>query len=777
MQKQSVYKDDVIVHIDDDIEKIRTKTGMYISYLGTKGALHLVHELVQNNIDEVMNPESPGTTVSVYFDEARNFLSSADDGRGIAFDQVEIISTKIQSGSKFDRSAFDDSAGENGVGLTAVNALSEMLQYTIYRHVDTNACQKGIFRFNEGKLERSEITDEKGEKHGTTFGFIPSKQILGKCQIDKDALYEWVRDMSYLIPHKYKLELTILPKKKEIEQSWTFKHKNGFADYLEVLTGTLLTQPIYIKTRKDGVDIEMVFSYDPKQTQENVASFANYTKTVDGGVHVKSSRAAISRTLTRLVNDMLSDAEKKKFEIIGEDCWTGLVMAINIGCRRPGFTGQTKEKCGNDELYRPISAGVQGALQAYFKENTRELEKIASYLKTIAKSRIKIATIRKSDVAAFDTFTAATMANFSDANGDTYRELYIGEGLSAKGSIDKAKDPRYQAVLALRGLTANSLKMDPSALMKNAEFATLIKVSGMGIGQYFDLKKSRYKKYIIATDADIDGSNITSSISTFFLTHWRPVVEAGMLYKALTPLYKIKDGKNYRFVVSKAELFNAKLENYVKQVRLRDPETGHKLSKEERHAFFTENKMYPDILQDLYTSFYTHPDIIEFCVYHRNSKKLEAEVNKAFKELTVEDGVIKGSYAGAFQFLPIDDYFDMKTQKLREAIDGNNGGVLYYDYSEDKGETWEKGLSIGQIFSRVRKFDNEIIARWKGLGSIESDTFWETVLDPMRRTLVQLTIGDLEEDVRRMRVLHGDEPKLRRDLLQAYKLDKDDLDT
>lgn len=771
MPKESIFKDDKIVHIEDDVEKIRVRTGMYISYLGSKGALHLVKELVNNNIDEVMSDESPGDTVEVFFDEKANMLTSSDNGRGIQFNDVELISTKLQSGSKLGNDS--DKAGENGVGLTAVNALSSILKYTIHRQVGDNESQKGIFEFNEGKLVNKKVTSIKGAKHGTMFTYVPSEKILGSCKINPDEILDWVTKESYLVDKNIAIKLSILRAGKEIESVSKFKHKNGFADYLDVLSKEQLVAPISIKGKKDDIKVQAVFTYNPKNNEELVDSFANYVNTIDGGVHVNACRYAITSCLSKLSNELLTDAEKKKFEITNDDCKNGLVLAINLRCNNPGFASQTKEKCGNDELFKPIRMMIYNGVLKYFKDNPKELQKLATYLKKIAKSRLEITKIRKSDMASFDSFSESVMRNYSPANGHGYKEIYMVEGLSAKGSVNNARDPFYQAVFAFRGLTLNSMKATLARIWENAEYRNLIKIHGMGIGKDFDLKKSNYDKYIIVTDSDIDGYNITSGISLFFLLHARPVVEAGRLYKALAPLYQVKDGNGYRYVTSKLEFFEMCIGEYVKDTTIYIPGKGE-MDKKGIERFYVENKTYIDTLKELYTYYYTNPDIVEFVTKYHHDKNFAKLLNQRFPELKFEDNCVIGSYKSAYQYMYLDGMFDKKSDKLRTLIEDTNKGQLYYDFKDTNGI--KKDLSIGNILKIADKYRPRIEDRWKGLAGVQPEIFWETVLNPRKRTLIQLSIDDLEADLKKMHALHGDCPELRRALLDNYKLDKDDID-
>ena len=780
MATTSVFQDDVINYIEDDVEKIRTKTGMYIPYKGPDGALHLVHEIVDNAKDEINSPLSPGDTIDVIYDENQNLIEVIDNGRGMPFDYVEMVSTKIQSGSKFDRDNGDDSAGENGVGLTAVNALSHILKYTIYRQISDEKSQKGVFEFHEGKLVDKKITEVKGAKHGTRVMIIPSTEILGECVIDPDALMTWLEKLSVIMGKKETMKVTVFRKGSETPVVKKYKRKNGVVDYMDVLSEEQLVKPICIKGEKDDIKVQVAFTYNPRRNEETVDSFVNRINTIDGGCHVDAARFAIAGVLSKLGNEALTDNEKKKFKITNDDCKVGLVMIVVMSCRYPGFAGQQKEKCGNKELFKPVRAIVYSQVLRFFKDNPKELQRIITYLKRVARSRLEVNKIRKSDIDAFDSFEASTIASYSNATQDgPENEIYLNEGLSAKGSILKSRDPRFQAVLAMRGVPPNVLYMSPAEVMQSAEFGTLIRASGMGIGKDLDIRKSKFKRYIITTDADIDGINITSGLSCFFVVHWRPVVEAGMLYKALTPLYKIEDeNKVTKYLVSKAQLFEEKVKNYVKLIQIRDKD-GHVLTKSEMEKFFINNKNYLDILKELYTYEYVHPDIIEFVIRFAREKGFEKRLYSTFPEIKLTkdtNWMLSGSYKNVYQFLSIDEMFFQKAEPLNQLINEVDRGEMYFDYKDKDSDTWQKQCSIGNIMKNLTKYDPKIKERWKGLGAVPPSIFWDVVMNPAKRTLIRLTTKDIEDDLRKMRILHGSDPELRRMLLQAYKLDKDDID-
>ena len=781
MADKSIFEDDKFEHIEDDVEKIRVRTGMYVPYKGPEGAMHLVHELGDNILDELNNEKSPGSLFEIEFDEEKNQITARDDGRGIAFDYVQMLCSYIQSGSKFDRDNGDDSAGENGVGLTAVNALSHSLIFEIKRQISSNTSQKGTFRFSEGKFLGSELGKVyEGAEHGTKVTMVPSTEILGDCQIDAKELHDWLNKLSFVsrgIPIRYKFK----PRKGET-QKFNFKRKNGIADLVDVMVNNKLIPTIVVtgSSPENKISlVEMAFTFNPKAMGENVDSFMNRINTIESGVHVSAAKAAIGNLLSKMANEALTAAEKKKgIEVLPSDITQGLVLVVNGSTKIPGFVGQQKEKVGNKQLFAPMRRILQNGLKSYLDSNQKVAEKLVAYIKRAAKARATYVEIKKNDLAN-DSFEQSKLTSYSPATEDSdQNELIINEGLSAKGSVTRARDPRYQAVLALRGVTANMLYLSPDQVRANAVYGKLIDISNMGIGADFNLKKSKFARYILATDADIDGGRIASSTScSFFLVHWTPVVEAGMLYRALTPLYMVETlDKKHEFFISKAKLFDYKVEQYIKSAQIRRKD-GHVLTKREFEDFLYKNKNYQDILKELYSHEFVHPRVIEFVVADKDKGFFELALKEKFPELYVEGkNILTGSYNGTYQFLMMDSIFEKKATTLRNII-ASNDDEIYFDYKDKDMDTWATEISIGEIFDNLSKYDGKILSRWKGLGSIPPNIFWDIVLNPKKRTLLRLTVDDLEKDLRDAHILHGNNAELRRRLLQAYKLDKDDIDS
>lgn len=516
------FIDDKITHIASDIEKIRTKPGMYVSYIGQKGSLHLCKELINNAIDECVNKNSPGDSIDIYLDESENTITVSDNGRGVPFEMMEIICTTLQSGSKFTREGTGGgSAGENGVGLTACNALSNKFEIISYRYGE-----KSVISFTEGKLiaEQSTTKIKNTDKHGTTFILTPSKEILGNdCDIISDNLIAWFEKIVYLIPSNIKSVLSVKKKGRESLITKKYSNKNGLYDLCKKLCPKSLLDPIYfidsakMKENIHGkevdrfIGLEVAFTYNSTSIEFESESFCNFVNTIDGGTHVDAAKTAIMQYLTRQVKDSLSEREAKKIEINFNDASQGLFLTIYLNTDyQPYFTGQTKEKLGNSDLIKPIRDIVYKNISEYFNKNPKELKKIIDRIKANAKARMESTKIRNSVIKgesnSFDEFLMDNYVPPNNRQKTGYRELFIIEGLSAKGSVNSGRyDKDIQGVFAMRGVPLNAYGVNLDKVLLNAEFNTLVKILGCNIGQRFDITKLKFDKIIIMTDADSDG--------------------------------------------------------------------------------------------------------------------------------------------------------------------------------------------------------------------------------------------------------------------------------
>lgn len=770
------FKDDDIRVIEDDLERLRERTTVYISYKGDKGALHLCKELINNAIDEAMSPKSPCKNIQIVFNEKENRLTVSDDGRGIPFQHIVDVATKLQSSSNFGKTKqgaeVSFKAGENGIGLTAINALSEYLTIIV-----TREGKRGTFNFVDGRLQGEPIYEKVDPaEHGTTAIFVPSEKYLGPCHIKEADLFSWLSLISHFVPSSKTIYYTPIKKKGDEKKTIKLKYANGPVKLLESnMKKPLLSTTMNFKSNEPNVQV--CFNYDEADSTDgyNTISFCNWVHTIQHGEHVSGAKTGYCQAMMKIVPTFMTENEKKKWNITFEDIRLGLCTEIFLFHNDPQFTGQTKECVGNRDIFKDVRDAVYKATMAYMKDNAAEAKKISNYIKKNARARLEVSKIRKSDYKAMDSFEESVMSGYSPAIGKGYKELYIVEGDSAKGGVTGVRDAMTQAVFKIKGNPKNTYGIKLAEVLQNAEFKTLIKIIGTGIGKDFNLAQSKFDKIIIFVDSDIDGFNMTSLLSTFFLCFMPELVKAGMLYKAKAPLYILKDSKN-KYILSKVEYYKIFADKVVENTTLIDSK-GKKLSNEDMHALIDSNKDYLLELEPLTQYFYTNPELIEFTLLYAPSPKFNYVLKKRFPELTYDEAtnVIQGSIDGVYQYLVADQAFFDKCERLTKLIKDVNKSDIYYTM-ESNG--YKSLTSLGMFFKNTKKYLPEIEDRIKGLGELDGEVMWETTLNPANRELIRLTIDDLERDLNTVKVLHGPDSKLRKAFMidNNHKFNRDDLD-
>ena len=770
------FKDDDIRVIEDDLERLRERTTVYISYKGDKGALHLCKELINNAIDEAMSPKSPCKNIQIVFNEKENRLTVSDDGRGIPFQHIIDVVTKLQSSSNFGKTKegaeVSLKAGENGIGLTAINALSEFLTIIV-----TREGKRGTFNFVDGRLQGEPIYEQADpNEHGTTAIFVPSEKYLGPCHIKEADLFSWLSLISHFVPSSKTIYYTPIKKKGVEKKTIKLKYANGPVKLLESnMKKPLLSTTMNFKSANPNVQV--CFNYDEADSTDgyNTISFCNWVNTIQHGEHVSGAKTGYCQAMMKIVPTYMTENEKKKWNITFEDIRLGLCTEIFLFHNDPQFTGQTKECVGNREIFKDVRDAVYKATMAYMKDNAAEAKKISNYIKKNARARLEVSKIRKSDYKAMDSFEESVMSGYSPAIGKGYKELYIVEGDSAKGGVTGVRDAMTQAVFKIKGNPKNTYGIKLAEVLQNAEFKTLIKIIGTGIGKDFNLAQSKFDKIIIFVDSDIDGFNMTSLLSTFFLCFMPELVKAGMLYKAKAPLYILKDSKN-KYILSKVEYYKIFADKVVENTTLIDSK-GKKLSNEDMYTLIDSNKDYLLELEPLTQYFYTNPELIEFTLLYAPSPKFNYVLKKRFPELTYDEAtnVIQGSIDGVYQYLVADQAFFDKCERLTKLIKDVNKSDIYYTM-ESNG--YKSLTSLGMFFKNTKKYLPEIEDRIKGLGELDGEVMWETTLNPANRELIRLTIDDLERDLNTVKVLHGPDSKLRKAFMidNNHKFNRDDLD-
>ncbi|AIY85646.1 MULTISPECIES: DNA topoisomerase (ATP-hydrolyzing) subunit B [unclassified Thermotoga] len=554
------------------LEPVRMRPGMYIGSTGKRGLHHLVYEVVDNSVDEALAGYCDWIRVTLHEDGS---VEIEDNGRGIPVDihpeegrsALEVVFTVLHAGGKFSKDSYKISGGLHGVGVSVVNALSEWLEVRVHR--DGKIYRQ---RYERGKpVTPVEVIGET-DKHGTIVRFKPDPLIFSETEFDPDILEHRLREIAFLVPGlKIEFEDRINGEKK------TFKFDGGIVEYVKYLNRgkkalhdvihIKRTEKVKTKNGEDEVIVEIAFQYTDSYS-EDIVSFANTIKTVDGGTHV----TAFKSTLTRLMNEYGKKHNflKKDDSFQGEDVREGLTAVISVYVKNPEFEGQTKSKLGNEEVKEAVTKAMREELKKIFDANPELVKTILSKIMSTKQAReaAKRARemVRRKNVLQ-NTTLPGKLADCSSTNREK-TELFIVEGDSAGGSAKQARDREFQAVLPIRGKILNVEKSSLDRLLKNEQISDIIVAVGTGIGDDFDESKLRYGRIIIMTDADIDGAHIRTLLLTLFYRYMRPLIEQGRIYIALPPLYRIKAGKEEFYVYSDQELAEYKEKLQGKRIEI-----------------------------------------------------------------------------------------------------------------------------------------------------------------------------------------------------------------
>lgn len=540
------------IQVLEGLEAVRLRPGMYIGSTSIRGLHHLVYEVVDNSVDEALAGYATHIEVTINED---NSVTVVDDGRGIpcgmhetGVPAVELVLTKLHAGGKFGGGGYKVSGGLHGVGISVVNALSE---WTVVQ-----VRQDG--KLHEIKFERGLMTSPlqvigQAKDTGTTVTFKPDPEIFETTVFDFDTLKIRLQELAFL---NKGLRITLTDARNDNRQE-SFMYEGGLNSFVKFLNenkDVINDTVIDVESTRDDVVVDVALQYNDGYS-ENLLSFVNNINTVDGGTHLSGFRSALTRTLNDYARKtgLLKDNENN---LSGEDVREGLTAVISVKVLNPQFEGQTKTKLGNSEVKGITDTVVSEGLRVYLEEHPAEAKRIIEKATTANRAREaarKARELTRRKNALEISSLPGKLADCSEKD-PAMTEIYLVEGDSAGGSAKQGRDRRYQAILPLRGKILNVEKARLDKILANAEIRSMITAFGTGIGEEFNLDKSRYHKIIIMTDADVDGAHIRTLLLTFFYRYMKPLIEDGRVYIAQPPLYQIKKGKSHWYVYSDAEM-------------------------------------------------------------------------------------------------------------------------------------------------------------------------------------------------------------------------------
>jgi len=540
------------IQVLEGLEAVRMRPGMYIGSTSARGLHHLVYEVVDNSVDEALAGYATHIEVTICED---NSIEVIDDGRGIptgmhetGMPAVELVLSKLHAGGKFGGGGYKVSGGLHGVGISVVNALSEWTIVDVYQHG----------KIQEISFERGNKTSDLKEigttdRTGTTVRFKPDAQIFETTIFEFDVLKTRLQELAFL---NKGLRITLSDKRGE-GRSESFHYEGGlvqFIEYLNEAKEAITPSVISIDNTRDDVVVDVALQYNDSYS-ETILSFVNNINTVDGGTHLSGFRTALTRTL----NDYGRKAgilKENESNLTGEDVREGLTAVVSVKVLEPQFEGQTKGKLGNSEVKGITDTIVSDGLRIFLEEHPAEAKKIIEKATNASRAREaarKARELTRRKNALEVSSLPGKLADCSEKD-TTMTEIYLVEGDSAGGTAKQGRDRRYQAILPLRGKILNVEKARLDKILANAEIRSMITAFGTGIGQDFDITKSRYNKIIIMTDADVDGAHIRTLLLTFFYRYMKPLIEEGHVFIAQPPLYQIKKGQKQWYAYSDQEL-------------------------------------------------------------------------------------------------------------------------------------------------------------------------------------------------------------------------------
>ncbi len=791
----------------EGLEAVRVRPSMYIGDTGERGLHHLVYEVVDNSIDEALAGYASDIKVTIHED---NSISVEDDGRGIPVDMhegegkpaVEVVLTVLHAGGKFDHNSYKVSGGLHGVGVSCVNALSDWLNVEVHR-----GGRKHLIGFQRG-ITTSPLQDMgPTDRRGTKVTFKPDGTIFQTTIYVRQILANRLRELAFL---NQGIRITLCDEREVTDGAALeelFYFEGGIKEFVSLLNAdrtVLNPEVLYFHREKDGIDVEVALQYIDGIAQQ-IRSYTNNINTVEGGTHLSGFLSALTRTINNYGHEFM----KKEFgndNVKQSDVCEGLSAVVSVKVPDPQFEGQTKTKLGNPEVSGIVGSVITEELGSFLEEHPDLAKRIVGNAILASQAREAARKARESVRKKGATLIKGKLTDCSSKDPEKC-ELYIVEGDSAGGSAKLGRDSRFQAILPIRGKLLNVEKVRLDRIFDNKEIQSLFYAIGCGTGEEFDVSKARYHRVVIMTDADVDGSHIRTLLLTFFFRQMKPLLEAGYVYIAKPPLYRVSKGKKASYIDT-----DDQLNRYLVELGLEDmgiSMNGKTLTLEETREIIAlynraaqagnglsrcgiEAADYFAVVREDGRCPVAHITVREqhgttssFFAYTGDEyHQIVTDAEARLRALGTLDDAAIASRIDSINIFEAENCVgivaDLAKYGIAPAQIFTAGENELFRIVDKNGANAKSAYSLKELFQIIRNSGQSgsglRINRYKGLGEMNADQLWETTMDPNTRTMIRVTMEDAINADRIFNLLMGDVVEPRREYIEKHAAKVKDLD-